>query len=449
MSQISINNQKQYKLKPRDKKAIGLLSIGTFLEYFDLMLYVHMAVLLNELFFPKTDAETAKLISAFTFCLTFVFRPVGALIFGYLGDTIGRKYTVIITTFLMALSCFIMTQVQTYAQIGIAASWIVSICRVVQGMCSMGEIMGAEIYIAESIKPPSRYPAAAFIILISKVGGSAALLLGTLVLFYGAGWRSAFAAGCIVALVGIIGRISLKETPEFLDSKNKLKHSLIEKDIDPDGLKKSKIYNHVNNNDFKSFIYYTLIGAVWPLWFYINYVHSSSILKSKYLFTSENIIMHNMIISFIEIFACSICVYLSGKIHPLKITKIKTYLFLPIAFLYPFLLDGCNSGADVFCLQIICVMFVPGSFPADSAMIPHFYVFKRFTYATLSYAISRGLVYCISSFGLIFLSKYFANIGLLIIIMPIMVLSIFGINYFISLEKQNGHYEFKSEHINN
>ena len=109
------------KLNKQQREAVGLLSIGTFLEYFDLMLYVHMAVLLNELFFPKTDPFTASLISAFSFCSTFVFRPLGALIFGYIGDTIGRKTTIIITTFLMAISCLVMANLPTYAQIGITA----------------------------------------------------------------------------------------------------------------------------------------------------------------------------------------------------------------------------------------------------------------------------------------------------------------------------------------
>ncbi len=86
-------------LTREQKSAIGLLSIGTFLEYFDLMLYVHMAVLLNELFFPKDDPHTTAIYSATAFCSSFIFRPVGALIFGYIGDNIGRKTTVIITTY--------------------------------------------------------------------------------------------------------------------------------------------------------------------------------------------------------------------------------------------------------------------------------------------------------------------------------------------------------------
>lgn len=109
-------------LNSAQREAVGLLSIGTFLEYFDLMLYVHMAVLLNVLFFPETDPFTASLISAFSFCSTYVLRPFGALLFGYIGDYIGRKPVVIITTLLMAVSCTIIASLPTYAQIGIAAS---------------------------------------------------------------------------------------------------------------------------------------------------------------------------------------------------------------------------------------------------------------------------------------------------------------------------------------
>ena len=79
------------------------------------MLYVHMAVLLNELFFPKTDPHTASLLSAFAFCSTWILRPLGALIFGFIGDNIGRKSTVIITTMIMAVSCIIMATIPTYA----------------------------------------------------------------------------------------------------------------------------------------------------------------------------------------------------------------------------------------------------------------------------------------------------------------------------------------------
>lgn len=79
------------KLSKKQKEAVYLLSIGTFLEYFDLMLYVHMAVLLNEIFFPQTDPLTIKLTTIFTFCSTFILRPVGGLIVGWIGTTLEEK----------------------------------------------------------------------------------------------------------------------------------------------------------------------------------------------------------------------------------------------------------------------------------------------------------------------------------------------------------------------
>jgi len=106
----------------KQREAVGILQIGTFLEYFDLMLYVHMAVVLNPLFFPKADPHIERLISAIAFCTPFIFRPFGALVFGYIGDTYGRKSTVIITTSMMAISCVVMANLPTYAQIGIAAT---------------------------------------------------------------------------------------------------------------------------------------------------------------------------------------------------------------------------------------------------------------------------------------------------------------------------------------
>src|SRR5688572_20736584 len=106
-------------LRKLQKEAIGLLWIGTFLEYFDLFLYIHMAIFLNEIFFPKTDPRTGQLLAAFAFCSTYVLRPIGALIFGYIGDNFGRKTTVILTTGVMAVSCLLMANLPTYAQIGI------------------------------------------------------------------------------------------------------------------------------------------------------------------------------------------------------------------------------------------------------------------------------------------------------------------------------------------
>lgn len=142
MEQLTITTNGQTRLTKEQSQAIGLLSIGTFLEYFDLMLCIHMILLLNELFFPKTDQFTSYLLIALSLSLTYIFRPLGALIFGWIGDNIGRKSTIIITTILMSFTCIVVATLPTYNEIGIAASWIISICRIVQGIASIGERVG-------------------------------------------------------------------------------------------------------------------------------------------------------------------------------------------------------------------------------------------------------------------------------------------------------------------
>ena len=183
------------------KQSAALLQAGTFLEYFDLMLYIHMAVILNELFFPKSDPHTASLLAAFVFCTTFIFRPIGALIFGWIGDHIGRKSTIIITTVMMAISCIVMANLPTYAQIGIASAWIMTICRIAQGMSSMGEIMGAEVYLTETIERPARYPVVSCLAIAADVGGFVALGVVTLVVSFGMNWRYAFWVGASIAII--------------------------------------------------------------------------------------------------------------------------------------------------------------------------------------------------------------------------------------------------------
>lgn len=272
-------------LTKEQKESIGLLSIGTFLEYFDLMLYVHMAVLLNELFFPKTDPYTTSLVTAFAFCSTYILRPFGALALGWIGDNIGRKNTVIITTMLMAASCFTMAILPTYAQIGIAASWIVSICRVVQGLTSMGERIGAELYLTEIIKPPEQYPAVSSVAISSSLGASFALGVASLITLYNFNWRFAFILGMIIAVVGTIARKNLRETPEFVDAKRRIKKILGEVNVGIELLSNNAILHEKVNNITALALF--LMQCSWPVWFYFTYMHCATILKNSFGFTPE------------------------------------------------------------------------------------------------------------------------------------------------------------------
>ena len=114
-----------------------------------------------------------------------------------------------------------MAILPTYEQIGILSAWIVTVCRVVQGLSSMGEIIGAEIYVTEITKPPVQYVAVSLIDLAAYVGGAFAVGVAALVTIKGFDWRDAFWIGACIAVVGSVARTRLRETPEFLQKKLK------------------------------------------------------------------------------------------------------------------------------------------------------------------------------------------------------------------------------------
>jgi len=431
-----MTSSKQQSLTREQKEAIGLLSIGTFLEYFDLMLYVHMAVLLNELFFPKTDPDTASILSAFAFCSTFVFRPFGALIFGWLGDNISRKATVVVTTSLMAFSCILMANLPTYSQIGIAASWLLTICRILQGMSSVGEIVGAELYLTEITTPPIQYPIVSFIAIFSVVGTVAALAVASLFTSFGLNWRIAFWIGAAIAMVGAVARTALRETPEFADAKRRLQKRVEKGYVDNKILKDDPIFAEKVNQ--QTTLYLLLINCAWPACFYFCYVHCGNILKNYFNYTAESIIHHNLIISIIQLVGLIIVSLLSHRIYPLKILKTKLIIFSIGILLCPYLLNNMTTSSPiyVFIVQSFMVLFAVDTVPAVSIFFKHFPVFKRFTYSSLIYAVSRAMMYIITSFGIIYLTKYFGHYGLLVVIIPLNVGCALGINHFENLEKR-------------
>lgn len=429
-------------LLPEQKEAIGLLSIGTFLEYFDLLLYVHMTIILNELFFPKSDPFTASLLSAFAFCSTYVLRPFGALIFGYIGDNIGRKSTVIITTSMMSISCFLMANLPTYSQIGITASWMVTICRMVQGLSAMGEVAGANIYITEITKPPIQYPAVMITAICSALGGVFALAVATLVTSFGFNWRNAFWVGAGVAIVGATARTRLRETPDFADAKRRVEKALMKSNKDLKVLEKNIIWNEGVNK--KTALCLFFIECSWPVCFYLSYMYCGNILKSVFNFTPEEVIHQNFVVSLIQLVSWLILAYLCYRINPLKIVKIRFIIFIIFILFFPYLLDKANSSIQMIFIQSFIAVFGFMGAPAMPIFYKHFPIFKRFTYTTFAYALSRAFIYITTSFGLVYCTKFLGNWGTLFIIIPTAISFIYALNHFEKLEKVTD-YHFQRE----
>lgn len=417
-------------LSRSQKEAIGLLQIGTFLEYFDLMLYVHMAVLLNELFFPKSDPHTAALVTAFAFCSTYVLRPFGALIFGYIGDHIGRKTTVIMTTMMMSISCVVMANLPTYAQIGIAATWVITICRIVQGLSSMGEFMGASVYVTEITKPPAQYMAVSLISIASAVGALFALGLATLVTTSGFNWRIAFWVGATIAMVGTLARTRLRETPEFIEARLKLLKR-INKKIEGHEDRDSEKINR------KTLLSCFAIYCGWPVTFYLTFMYFNFLLKRDFGYSAENIIFHNFLLSMVVLPVQMFMSFLSLRVYPLKIMRIRGVMCLIYMLILPFMIPHIMHPIQLFLMQCLLIATHLGDVPGGAIFIKHFPVFKRFTATSFLYAVSRALIYIITSFGLVYLTEWFAYFGIWAVGIPATISFLWGIRHFEALESES------------
>ncbi|HJD55074.1 MAG TPA: MFS transporter [Rickettsia endosymbiont of Pyrocoelia pectoralis] len=427
--------KEQRILTKEQKESVALLSIGTFLEYFDFMLYVHMSVLLNKLFFPQYDSNKESLAAAFIFCITFVVRPIGALIFGWVGDNIGRKSTVVITTIMMACSCIVMALLPTYNQIGVTASCIMIICRIAQGMSSMGEITGAEIYFTEAIKPPLQYVVVSILAFLAALGGVAALGIASLSTIEGFNWRYAFGIGALIALVGGVARTRLRETPDFVDAKRRIKNILQEFGKDTNLINNNYIVKEEVNK--KTILALLLINCGWPVCFYIAFIHCGNILQNSFGYTPDQVIHNNFFVGLVEMLGILPLIYLGYYISPLFILKVRLVIYSIFILVCPFLLNNISTPTGIFYFQCFAMFFVLDTTPAKSIFYQYIPIFKRFTYTCFTIAISRAITYIITSFGIIYLIKYFNNFGLQIIMIPIALGTGFAIYHFEMLEKLN------------
>jgi MHS family proline/betaine transporter-like MFS transporter len=417
----------QNSLTSEQKEAVGILSIGTFLEYFDLKLYIHLAIVLNPLFFPPTDPFSTSMLSAFAFCTSFFFRPFGGLLFGWIGDNIGRKNTIFLTTFFMGASCFIMFILPEYSQIGIWASVIMILCRIVQGMSSLGEVIGAKLYISESIPHPMSYAMLQIITIGAILGGSGAIFMSKVVIDTTGNWRYIFLIGSIIAFLGLIFRTRLREATDFADATKRL---------DKQQILKQKL-------DKKLVLSYFAMRCISPFSIYVSFAYAPVLLK-KHGYTLSGILSQNLMVTLIDVLCTTCLIYISYKIHPLRILRFISSLYVPVLLLLIALLDIYHSPNMIFIFQIFTMCFNPGTRPAEPIIYKSFPVFKRFRTASITFALAGAFTYIISSFGVEFITSIYGQIGLYFIAIPLSIFYLWGLNNFINKEKKMGTYSMSN-----
>lgn len=219
-------------------------SVGTLIEWYDFYIFGSLAVILSEQFFPKSNPTAGFLFTLGTFAAGFIVRPFGALVFGRLGDIVGRKYTFLVTLVLMGGSTFAIGLIPSYESIGIAAPLLVLFLRLAQGLALGGEYGGAATYVAEHSPDNKRGFYTSFIQTTATLG--LFVSLGVILAvresigveqFSDWGWRIPFLLSALLVGVSVFIRMRMQESPLFTKlkaegkiSKNPIKESFTKKE---------------------------------------------------------------------------------------------------------------------------------------------------------------------------------------------------------------------------
>jgi MFS family permease len=234
-------------LKTRHGMVVGGASVGTIFEWYDFYLYGSLAGFITKHFFSGVNETTGYIFALLAFAAGFAVRPLGAIVFGRLGDLWGRKNTFLITMLLMGLSTFVVGLLPSYEAIGVAAPILLIAMRLIQGMALGGEYGGAATYVAEHAPPGRRGLYTSFIQTTATLGLFLSLVVILLVrtqigeeAFSDWGWRIPFLASILLLGVSLWIRLRLNESPVFqkmVDEGRGSKKPLTESFLEPGNLK--------------------------------------------------------------------------------------------------------------------------------------------------------------------------------------------------------------------
>src|SRR6267143_3559677 len=208
------------------RRVVIAASVGNIIEWYDFYIFGSLASILAVKFFEKGHPVAAFLSTVAIFSVGFLIRPLGAFLFGWLGDRVGRKYTFIVTLTGMGLATAFIGFVPTYQSIGLAAAFILFGLRLIQGLCLGGEYGGAITYVAEHIEDEKRgyytgwlqtSPTLGIVLSLATIIGIRTYL--GVAAFNDWGWRLPFIISLLLVAIAIWIRLSLGETPIFQDMK--------------------------------------------------------------------------------------------------------------------------------------------------------------------------------------------------------------------------------------
>jgi MHS family proline/betaine transporter-like MFS transporter len=417
----AIKNAKPLTLE--EKKSLGIILTGNFLEYFDLMLFSHLAFVVSPYFMPKTDPLVVKMLTIFTFASSFVIRPFAAMFWGYVGDNFGRVVVLSYTTLIMAITCLVIPNIPSYAEWGVYSTVLIIFCRVLQGFSSAGEAKGAEIFVAEVVPHfPKIFIASVMVPITCDLGGMFATLLGSLCMsFADDGWKICFYMGVAIAFCSYISRKKLRETKEFLNYKKFQKN-----------FKPSKLETFFEKRNFVALIG---LNMICPTAFYFAYSFCSDVLKSDLGLSPNLILLSNSSLLAVEIFFLFFCARLAYKFDPFTILRVRTlasFLLMPLSFMMMF---SYKSHLTVFATQLIVLLSTASFDPATPLIIRSFGIQNRFSKYSKAWAFAKAVMYLSTGYLTFYMDQLFDVWGILFLLMFFSFVFIVSLHFFVPKNK--------------
>ena len=315
------------------KKVVASTMLGNGLEWYDYALYGTFTALISKHFFPAGDENVALIATFGIFAIGFLMRPLGAMMFGYIGDKYGRKNALSLSILMMAIPTACIGLLPTYSMIGIYAPILLTLIRLVQGVAIGGEFGGSIVYLVEHAKPANKNRVGSLSMLSMLMG----LFFGTMISavlakimspenFDTFGWRIPFILGFFIGLVGLYIRTKLHESPVFIEAQ------------EAGHVSESPISETFKNNYKEVLLGVGLYLAV-TIPFYLQTVFMPSFMVKFMHFSSADALIIYLIVLGVMMICTPISAMLCDTTNRERLMKIIAVCYLLFAIPYVYLLD--------------------------------------------------------------------------------------------------------------
>lgn len=360
--------------------------MGNLFEFYDFILFAYFAPILGKLFFPSAD-ETTELIKAFgVFAVGFFVRPLGGIVFGHIGDKVGRKQALVLAIILMAIPTAVIGLLPTYEEIGISASILLIVMRMLQGFSMGGNYGGSITFTTEHSDPKHRGLIGSFAITSCLVGillGSATATLFSYVLsehdLNTWGWRVPFLLGILICFVGYYLRTKIPETPEFMA-------------VQESGKVSKYPINQVFKEHWVTLTVVVLAIMLHDLSFYTLFTYMPTFMTKQLHLAEDVAFTINTINLFLVCVFTVLGAWLSDKIGRKPVMTVAALIFICGTIPLFWIITSTSNMMTIFCAQLVFAIAAGGYFgPTAAMMVEAFPTTIRFSAIAVTTNISGPL----------------------------------------------------------